>query len=117
MFAAAHDLDIEWVVIKGISGYADGRKVKDSWTTFASFMAASVTAQILNDTNAFQALPHYGSASEYWHSGNVHVVFSHAISYFFCRLGCGFALLIIQPVNLLKSLLPTNLNFALQFKE
>ena len=83
MFAAAHDLDIEWVVIKGISGYADGRKVKDSWRTFASFMAASVTAHILSDTNAFHALPHYGSASEYWHSGNVHVVFSHPISYFF----------------------------------
>ena len=117
MFAAAHDLDIEWVVIKGISDYADGRKVDDSWRTFASFMAASVTAHILSDTIAFQALPRYGSASEYWHSGNVHVVFSHAISYFFLRLGCGFALLIIQPVNLLKSLLPTNLNFALQFKE
>ena len=35
----------------------------------------------------------------------------------FLRLSCGFALLIIQPVNLLKSLVPTNLNFALQFKE
>ena len=51
------------------------------------------------------------------HSGNVHVEFSHAISYFFLGLSCGFALLIIQPVNLLRSLLPTNLNFALQFKE
>ena len=66
MFAAAHDLDIEWVVIKGISGYADGRKVKDSWRAFASVMAASLTAHILSDTIAFQALPHYGSASEYW---------------------------------------------------
>ena len=66
MYAAAHNLDIEWVVIKGISGYADGRKVKDSWRTFASFMAASLTAHILSDTIAFQALPHYGSASEYW---------------------------------------------------
>ena len=66
MYAAAHNLDIEWVVIKGISGYADGRKVKDSWRTFASFMAASLTAHILSDTIAFQALPHYRSASEYW---------------------------------------------------
>ena len=66
MYAAAHNLDIEWVVIKGISGYADGRKVKDSWRAFASFMAASLTAHILSDTIAFQALPHYGSASEYW---------------------------------------------------
>ena len=81
MFAAAHDLDIEWVVIKGISGYADGRKVKDSWKTFASLMAASLTAHILSDTIAFQALPHYGSASEYsGNSGNFHVVFSYAIS-------------------------------------
>ena len=84
MFAAAHDLDIEWVVIKGISGYADDRKVKDSWRSFASFMAASLTAHILSDAIAFQALPHYGSASEYiGHSGNVHVIFSHAISYSF----------------------------------
>ena len=113
MYAAAHNLDIEWVVIKGISGYADGRKVKDSWRTFASFMAASLTAHILSDTIAFQALPHYGSASEYWTFRNVHVEFSNAISYSFLRLSCGFAPLIIQPVNLLTSLLPTNLNFAL----
>ena len=66
VYAAAHNLDIEWVVIKGISGYADGINVKDSWRTFASFMAASLTAHILSDTIAFQALPHCGSASEYW---------------------------------------------------
>ena len=51
------------------------------------------------------------------HLGNVHVEFSHAISNFLLGLSCGFALLIIQPANLLRSLLPTNLNFALQFKE
>ena len=84
VFAAAHDLDIEWVVIKGISGYADGRKVKDSWRAFASFMAASLTAHILSDTIVFQAWPHFGSASEYsGHSGNFHVVFSYAISHSF----------------------------------
>ena len=66
MYAAAHDLDIEWIVIKGISGFADGTKVKDSWRRFASLMAASLTAHILGDTIAFQDLPHYGSASEYW---------------------------------------------------
>ena len=66
VYTAAHDLDIEWIVIKGISGFADGTKVKDSWRTFASLMAASLTAHILSDTIAFQDLPHYGSASEYW---------------------------------------------------
>ena len=116
MYAAAHNLDIEWVVIKGISGYADGRKVKDSWREFASFMAASLMAHILSDTVAFQALQHYGSASEYW-TFRKHVEFSNAISYSFLRLSCGFGPLIIPPVNLLRSLLPTNLKFALQFKE
>ena len=67
VYAAAHDLDIEWIVIKGISGFADGRKIKtESWRPFASLMAASLTAHILSDTIAFQDLPHYGSASEYW---------------------------------------------------
>ena len=34
---------MEWVVVKGISGYADGTGgVSDEWKTFASVMAASV---------------------------------------------------------------------------
>ena len=34
---------MEWVVVKGISGYADGTGgITDEWKTFASVMAASV---------------------------------------------------------------------------
>ena len=116
MFAAAHDLDIEWVVIKGISGYADGRKVKDSWRTFASVMAASLTAHVLSDTIAFQAWPHYGSASEYW-TGHVHVEFSNAISYSFPSAQLWFCSSHNPTSKIFEKFFPTNLNFALQFKE
>ena len=66
MFAAAHDLDIEWIVIKGISDYAGGSKSKESsWRPFASLMAASVTAHILSDAIIFQDWPHFESTSKY----------------------------------------------------
>ena len=67
VFAAAHDLDIEWIVIKGISDYAGGSKSKESsWRPFASLMAASVTAHILSDAIIFQDWPHFESTSKYW---------------------------------------------------
>ena len=67
VFAAAHDLDIKWIVIKGISDYAGGSKSKEmSWRPFASLMAASVTAHILSDANVFQDWPHFESTSKYW---------------------------------------------------
>ena len=52
---------MEWVVIKGVSDFADGRKSDtNAWRPFASVMAASVTAHILSDPNAFKNLDHYG---------------------------------------------------------
>ena len=66
MFAAAHDLGIEWIVIKGISDYAGGSKSKESsWRPFASLMAASVTAHILSDAIIFQDWPHFECTSKY----------------------------------------------------
>ena len=57
----AHELKLEWVVIKGVSDFADGTKSSsDHWRSFASFMAASVTAHILNNPIAFKDWPHYG---------------------------------------------------------
>ena len=48
VYAAAFDLEIEWVVIKGISDYADGtKKSTGDWQPFASAMAASVVNNIL----------------------------------------------------------------------
>ena len=66
VFAAAHDLKTEWVVIKGIKEHADGsRSSSDEWGTFACVMAASVVANMLNDAVIFEDWPHYdpGNAS------------------------------------------------------
>lgn len=41
LYAAVHDLDIEWITIKGISEYADGSSaLEDAWAQFVSAMAA-----------------------------------------------------------------------------
>ena len=55
LYQAAHDLKIEWGVIKGVSDFANGRKSNtDSWRPFASVMAASLTAHILDDPDIFK---------------------------------------------------------------
>lgn len=61
LYTAAHDLDIEWIVVKGVSDFADEHQPEtDSWRRFASVMAASLTAHILSDAIVFQTWPHYG---------------------------------------------------------
>ena len=66
LHAAAHDLDIPWIIIKGISDYKDGRKSgTDCWKKFASLMAASLTVHILSDPMVFRDWPHYTEKSEY----------------------------------------------------
>ena len=59
VFSAAHDLKIEWVVAKGISGYADGTEERENWQTFASVIAASLVVSILNQCSDFEDWPHY----------------------------------------------------------
>lgn len=67
LYAAAHKRDVEWIIIKGVSEYADDSKSdKTSWREFASLMAASLTAHILSDAAVFQDWPHYKSASKYF---------------------------------------------------
>ena len=62
---AAHDLGIEWIVIKGVSDFADGRKSEgDSWRSFSSVMAASLTAHILRDAIVFEDWKHYEDESK-----------------------------------------------------
>jgi len=66
VFAAAHDLKTEWVVVKGIKDYADGSQCSDDeWGAFASVMAASVVANILSNAVIFEDWPHFnpGKAS------------------------------------------------------
>ena len=67
LHAAAHDLDIPWIIIKGISDYKDGRKSgTDCWKKFASLMAASLTVHILSDRMVFRDWPHYTETNKYY---------------------------------------------------
>ena len=67
LHAATHDLDIPWIIIKGISDYKDGGKSgTDCWKKFASLMAASLTVHILSDPMVFRDWPHYIETSEYY---------------------------------------------------
>ena len=60
LYKAAYKLGIEWIVIKGVSDFADGEKAKgDPWRPFSSLMAASLTAHILSDANVFKNWKHY----------------------------------------------------------
>ena len=66
VFAAAHDLKTEWVVVKGIKDYADGSQSSSvEWGTFASVMAASVVSNILSDAVIFEDWPHYNPGNAF----------------------------------------------------
>ena len=59
--AAAHDLKMEWILIKGIKDYVNGdQPSSDEWGVFASVMAASVVANILRDPIIIQDWCHSG---------------------------------------------------------
>ncbi|XP_068679882.1 NLR family CARD domain-containing protein 3-like isoform X2 [Montipora foliosa] len=59
VFAAAHDEKVEWVVVKGVARFVNETQVSRSeWMSFASTMAASVVAKMLNDPVVFQEWPH-----------------------------------------------------------
>ncbi|XP_015775104.1 PREDICTED: uncharacterized protein LOC107353284, partial [Acropora digitifera] len=60
VYAAAYDTNIEWVIVKGVASYFHQRQsVTDEWKSFASTMAASVVAKMLNDMPVFQEWRHY----------------------------------------------------------
>ena len=57
--AAAYDEKIEWVVVKGVAHFVNQIQLSSSeWMSFASTMAASVVAKMLNDPVVFQEWPH-----------------------------------------------------------
>ncbi|XP_078368820.1 death domain-containing ATP nucleosidase-like [Oculina patagonica] len=61
VYLAAHDLKMEWVIVKGVSSFAfDGSASAESWKTFACCMAASVISNMLSDSVIFEDWPHYG---------------------------------------------------------
>lgn len=63
VFSAAYDLKMEWVVIKGVSNYADGTaSFTEHWKPFASVMAASVVNNILRVPAVFKEWAHYTSS-------------------------------------------------------
>ena len=52
---------MEWVIIKGISHYADDREPEtEEWRRFSSVMAASVVYHILKEPDVLKDWPHYG---------------------------------------------------------
>ena len=60
LYVAAHELNIPWIVIKGVSDFADGNKSKTNhWRSFASVMAASLVAHTIKDPVAFKSWPHF----------------------------------------------------------
>ena len=62
MFTAAFDCQIEWLIVKGITDYADGSQLpSESWSSCASVMAASLVAHILSEPCVFHSWPHYQS--------------------------------------------------------
>ena len=57
---AVFDCQIEWLIVKGITDYADGSQLpSESWSSFASVMAASLVAHILSEPCVFHPWPHY----------------------------------------------------------
>ncbi|XP_068679896.1 NLR family CARD domain-containing protein 3-like [Montipora foliosa] len=59
VFAAAYDEKVEWVVVKGVARFVNETQLSRSeWMSFASSMAASVVAKMLNDPVVFQEWPH-----------------------------------------------------------
>ena len=64
LFAAAHDLNLEWVIVKGISHFSNDSNTPDeSWKSFASITAASLVSNMLNDPVVFKEWPHYEGMS------------------------------------------------------
>ena len=60
LFAAVRDMNIDWVIVKGISHFSDDNNTPDeSWKSFASIMAASLVSNMLNDPVVWKGWPHY----------------------------------------------------------
>ena len=54
VYAAAYERKLEWVIIKGISHYADGESARIEWKRFSSAMAMSVVCNILKDSDVLK---------------------------------------------------------------
>ena len=70
LYAVAYDDKVEWVIVKGVASFGDPTQPSSGdWKAFASTMAASVVANILNDPHVFQGWPHYSQGKcPHWKS-------------------------------------------------
>ena len=60
VFVAAHDMKIEWVIVKGVSHFINDPDQPDElWKSFACTMAASLVFNMLNDPVVFKDWPHF----------------------------------------------------------
>lgn len=60
VWTAAHDYKTEWLIVKGIKGFAnDNQSYNKDWKKFACVMAASVVANLLTDPVIFQDWRHF----------------------------------------------------------
>ena len=60
VYAAAYDANIEWVIVKGVASYFhQSQSATSEWMSFASTMAASVVAKMLNDLTVYREWRHY----------------------------------------------------------
>ena len=59
VYAAAFYENVEWMIVKGVASYFhQGQSATDEWMSFASAMAASVVAKILEHPTVFQEWRH-----------------------------------------------------------
>ncbi|XP_044179805.1 uncharacterized protein LOC114960800 [Acropora millepora] len=66
VYAAAYDANIEWVIVKGVASYFhQSQSTTSEWTSFASTMAASVSAKMLSDPTIFREWPHYNQGKSH----------------------------------------------------
>ena len=66
LFAAAHDDQMEWLIVKGVASDRDlSQSVSDDWKYFASAMAASLVANILSNPIVFKEWPHHNQGKCY----------------------------------------------------
>ena len=60
VYAAAYYANVEWVIVKGVASYFhQSQPATCEWMSFASTMAASLVAKMLNDPTVFLEWPHY----------------------------------------------------------
>ena len=81
-------MNIEWVIVKGISHFSDDSNTSDeSWKSFASIMAASLVSNMLTDPVVFKGWPHYEGMSHPC-SSDCMIIHSQefSVQIFFCKL-------------------------------